>query len=377
MFLLSTKSRPVFCGLSRCSKSWTASRQASSLYGGRRMVTVLPGHGIGPEMMTHVERVFAASNVPIDFERVDVDDSPESIDYALKAIRRNGVAIKGNIETDDPFNVEPRNQLLRHKLQLNVNVVRCRSQPGVRTRHRDIDLVVVRQNTEGEYSCLEHESVPGVVESLKIITREKSAEVAKFAFDYARTHKRKKVTIVHKANIMKLSDGLFLQTCRDVGKGYPEIELDDVIIDNCAMQLVYNPSRFDVMLVPNLYGNVVVNVACGLVGGPGITSGSNFGKEHAVFETATRNTGEKLVGRNVANPTATLLASVEMLKYLGLRDHAVVIGDAIEKAMNDDCIHTPDLGGMATTSGVVDYIVMEVQRIAAVPYDMRSRYYAA
>lgn len=341
------------------------------------MVTMLPGHGIGPEMMNHVERVFACGNVPVDFERVEVDDTPESIDYALKSIRRNGVAIKGNIETDDPFNVEPRNLLLRNRLQLYVNVVRCRSQPGVRTRHRDIDLVVIRQNTEGEYSCLEHESVPGVVESLKIITREKSAEAAKFAFDYARNHKRKKVTIVHKANIMKLSDGLFLDTCREVGKGYPEIEVDDVIVDNCCMQLVYNPARFDIMLVPNLYGNVVVNVACGLVGGPGITSGSNYGKEHAVFETATRNTGARLVGRNVANPTATLFAAVDMLQHLGLRDHAVVLRDAVEKTLNHDRIHTPDLGGTATTIGVVDSVVMEVQRTAAVPYSMRSRFYTA
>lgn len=341
------------------------------MYGGRYLVTLLPGHGIGPEMMSHVENVFRRAKVPVDFERVEVDDSPESLDNALLSIRRNGVALKGNVETQNPLSVEPRNLALRNGLQLDVNVVHCRNHPGIRTRHRDIDIVVIRQNTEGEYSRLEHASAPGVVESLKIITRNKSTEIARYAFNYARTHKRKKVTVVHKANIMKLSDGLFLQSCLDVAREYADIAVEDMIIDNCCMQLVRRPAQFDVMLVPNLYGNILVNMACGLVGGPGITSGRNYGRDYAVFETATRNTGSHLVDKNLANPCATLFAAVDMLKHLGLRDHAYLINDAVEKTLNEDRIHTQDLGGTATTTDVVDNVIREVERHTTVPLDNR------
>lgn len=346
-------------------------RRLNSLYGGRYFVTMLPGHGIGPEMMSHVEAVFERAKVPVDFEKVEVDDTPESLHNALTSIRRNGVALKGNVETENPIQVEPRNLALRSGLQLDVNVVHCRSHPGVATRHRDVDIVVIRQNTEGEYSCLEHESVPGVVEGLKIITRRKSAETARYAFSYARAHKRKKVTVIHKANIMKQSDGLFLETCRQVSQEFPDVEFGDMIIDNCCMQLVSRPSQFDVMLVPNLYGNILVNVACGLVGGPGITSGRNYGKQYAVFETATRNTGAQLVGKNLANPTATFLAAVDMLKHLGLRQHAYLINDAVEKTLNEDRIHTRDLGGNATTTDVVMNVLREVDKHTRVPLDNR------
>ncbi|XP_037287873.2 isocitrate dehydrogenase [NAD] subunit gamma, mitochondrial [Rhipicephalus microplus] len=351
--------------------SQTSRRGLKSMYGGRYLVTMLPGHGIGPEMMSHVESVFARANVPVDFERVEVDDTPGSLESALLSIRRNGVALKGNVETENPLNVEPRNLALRNGLQLDVNVVHCRNHPGIRTRHNDIDIVVIRQNTEGEYSRLEHASAPGVVESLKIITRQKSTEIARYAFNYARTHKRKKVTVVHKANIMKLSDGLFLKSCLDVAREYPDIAVEDMIIDNCCMQLVRRPSQFDVMLVPNLYGNILVNMACGLTGGPGITSGRNYGREFAVFETATRNTGSYLVGKNLANPAASLFAAVDMLKHLGLRDHAYLIKDAVEKTLNEDRIHTQDLGGMATTTDVVDNVLREVSRHTTVPLDNR------
>lgn len=349
-------------------------RGLKSMYGGRYLVTMLPGHGIGPEMMSHVESVFTRANVPVDFERVEVDDTPESLENALLSIRRNGVALKGNVETENPLNVEPRNLALRNGLQLDVNVVHCRNHPGIRTRHTDIDIVVIRQNTEGEYSRLEHASAPGVVESLKIITRQKSTEIARYAFNYARTHKRKKVTVVHKANIMKLSDGLFLKTCLDVAREYPDITVEDMIIDNCCMQLVRRPAQFDVMLVPNLYGNILVNMACGLIGGPGITSGRNYGREFAVFETATRNTGSYLVGKNLANPCASLFAAVDMLKHLGLRDHAYLIKDAVEKTLNEDRIHTQDLGGMATTTDVVDNVLREVSRHTTVPLDNRPHF---
>lgn len=334
-------------------------------YGGRFMVSMLPGDGIGPEMMGHVREIFRLGGVPVDFEEVHLDSTVQHIDNveeAITSIKRNGVALKGNIETrsNNPL-FRSRNVILRLELNLFVNVLHCKSQPSVKTRHNNIDIILIRQNTEGEYSCLEHESVSGVVESIKIITREKSEEIAKFAFDYAVQHNRKKVTAVHKANIMKLTDGLFLNTCAEVAKDYPSIEFNNMIIDNCSMQMVSNPYQFDVLLLPNLYGNILNNVACGLVGGPGLTSGQNFGHEYAVFETGSRNTGKSIAGKNVANPGAMLNASVDLLHYLGLDKHAQIIGDAIYETVNIDKIHTPDLGGTAGTSDVVDNVLKLVQ----------------
>ncbi|KAK8774329.1 hypothetical protein V5799_011138, partial [Amblyomma americanum] len=309
------------------------------------------------------------SQVPVDFEKVTVEADAEeasSMDYAITSIRRSGVAIKGNVETRSYSpHVEPRNLVLRNRLGLYVNVVHCRNHPAIKTRHPDVDVVIIRQNTEGEYSCLEHEVTQGVVQSLKIITYAKSQQIARYAFEYARTHRRKKVTVVHKANIMKLSDGLFLETCREVASAYPDIEMNDMIVDNCSMQLVSNPRQFDVVLVPNLYGNIVVNLTCGLVGGAGVTSGRNYGDEYAVFETATRNTGTPLVGKNLANPVATLYAAVDMLKHLGLMEHAYTIRDAIRTTINNRKVHTRDLGGTATTTDVMESIIDEVQKNTA------------
>ncbi|KFM68325.1 Isocitrate dehydrogenase [NAD] subunit gamma 1, mitochondrial, partial [Stegodyphus mimosarum] len=334
-------------------------------YGGRFMVSMLPGDGIGPELMGHVKEIFRLGGVPVDFEEVHLDSTVQHIDNveeAIISIKRNGVAIKGNIETraNNP-QFRSRNVILRLELNLFVNVLHCKSQPGIKTRHSDIDIVLIRQNTEGEYSCLEHESVPGVIESLKIVTREKSEEIARFAFDYAVQNNRKKVTAVHKANIMKLADGLFLKTCSDIAKEYPQIEFDSIIIDNCSMQLVSNPHQFDVLLLPNLYGNILNNIACGLVGGPGIISGQNYGHEYAVFETGSRNTGKGIAGKNIANPVAMLNASVDLLQYLGLEKHAKIIGDAVFQTVNIDKIHTPDLGGTARTSDVVENVIKIVQ----------------
>ncbi|XP_064479546.1 isocitrate dehydrogenase [NAD] subunit gamma, mitochondrial-like [Ornithodoros turicata] len=352
----------------RCA--YTQQRRTTySKYGGRFFVTMLPGHGIGPEMMNHVEAVFAAAKVPVDFEKIYINPKaadPVNMAHAISSIRRNGVGLKGNIETPfDRPDLEPRNLILRNELDLYVNVVHCRSQPGVQTRHKNIDVVIIRQNTEGEYSCLEHAvhvEKGEMVECLKVITRKRSEQIAHYAFHYATTHKKRKLTVIHKANIMKLSDGLFLQCCREISKAYPTIELEDMIIDNCCMQIVSDPNQFDVLLVPNLYGNIVVNVFCGLVGGPGITSGRNYGNEYAVFETATRNTGTRLAGKNAANPVATLFASVDMLKHLGLRDHAFKIKTAVEGALAEKKLHTQDLGGMAKTTDVVQRIIQELEK---------------
>ncbi|XP_029465296.1 isocitrate dehydrogenase [NAD] subunit gamma, mitochondrial [Rhinatrema bivittatum] len=334
-------------------------------YGGRHTVTMIPGDGIGPELMLHVKEVFRHACVPVDFEVVNVNSSArneEDIRNAITAIRRNRVALKGNIETN--HNLPPAykswNNVLRTNLDLYANVIHCQSLPGVPTRHKEIDILIVRENTEGEYSSLEHESVTGVVESLKIITRVKSLRIAEYAFRLAREKGRKKITAVHKANIMKLGDGLFLQCCKDVAAGYPDITFENMIIDNTSMQLVSRPEQFDVMVMPNLYGNIVNNVCAGLVGGPGLVPGANYGADYAVFETATRNTGKSIANKNIANPTATLLASCMMLDHLKLHKHASSIRRAVLTAMNEHRMQTPDIGGQGTTSEVVQSICQQI-----------------
>ncbi|CAJ1085263.1 isocitrate dehydrogenase subunit gamma%2C mitochondrial isoform X2 [Cheilinus undulatus] [Xyrichtys novacula] len=335
-------------------------------YGGRHTVTLIPGDGIGPELLNHVREVFRFSCVPVDFEVVHVNSALETevdINNAITAIRRNGVALKGNIETKHTMapSVKSRNNLLRTSLDLFANVMHCQSLPGVQTRHKNIDIMIIRENTEGEYSSLEHESVSGVVESLKIITRNNSLRIAEYAFRLAREKGRRKVTAVHKANIMKLGDGLFLECCREVASGYPDITFESMIVDNTTMQLVSKPQQFDVMVMPNLYGNIVSNVCAGLVGGPGLVPGANYGRDYAVFETATRNTGKSIANRNIANPTAMLLASCMMLDHLELYDHASSIRNAVLTTMNETRLHTADIGGQGTTLEVVQSIMRFIQ----------------
>ncbi|XP_048839020.1 isocitrate dehydrogenase [NAD] subunit gamma, mitochondrial [Brienomyrus brachyistius] len=335
-------------------------------YGGRHTVTLIPGDGIGPELLNHVREVFRFTCVPVDFEVVNVNsslNSEDDINNAITAIRRNGVALKGNIETNHimPPSHKSRNNLLRTSLDLYANVMHCQSLSGVQTRHKNIDIIIIRENTEGEYSSLEHESVSGVVESLKIITRLNSLRIADYAFRLAREKGRRRVTAVHKANIMKLGDGLFLQCCKEVASGYPDITFDSMIVDNTTMQLVSKPQQFDVMVMPNLYGNVVSNVCAGLVGGPGLVPGANYGQDYAVFETATRNTGKSIADKNIANPTAMLLASCLMLDHLQLHEYATLIRNAILTTMNETGLHTVDIGGQGTTSEVVQSIMSIIQ----------------
>nr|XP_033943200.1 isocitrate dehydrogenase [NAD] subunit gamma, mitochondrial-like isoform X1 [Pseudochaenichthys georgianus] len=335
-------------------------------YGGRHTVTLIPGDGIGPELSKHVCELFRFCCVPVDFEVVNVDstkDSEDDINNAIMAIRRNGVALKGNIETNHnlPPSYKSRNNLLRTTLDLYANVMHCQSLPGVRSRQTNIDIIIIRENTEGEYSSLEHENVPGVVECLKIITRTKSLRIADYAFKTARAQGRRRVTAVHKANIMKLADGLFLECCKEVASGYPEITFDSMIVDNTTMQLVSRPQQFDVMVMPNLYGNVVSNVCAGLVGGPGLVPGANYGTDYAVFEAGTRNTGKSIANTNTANPTAMLLASCLLLDHLKLHAYASMLRRAILCTVTETRLHTADLGGHGSTSEVVRAIMSAVQ----------------
>ncbi|KAF4096813.1 isocitrate dehydrogenase [NAD] subunit gamma, mitochondrial-like [Onychostoma macrolepis] len=354
---------PAVC----CQRKKSSHTPPPAKYGGRHTVTLIPGDGIGPELLNHVRELFRFCCVPVDFEIVRVDSSASSeddINNAVTAIKRNGVALKGNMETNHnlPPSHKSRNNLLRTSLDLYANIMHCQSLPGVPTRHKDIDVIIIRENTEGEYSSLEHENVSGVVECLKIITRVKSLRIAEYAFNLAREKGRRKVTAVHKANIMKLGDGLFLQCCKEVAAGYPDITFDNMIVDNTTMQLVSKPQQFDVMVMPNLYGNVVSNVCAGLVGGPGLVPGVNYGKDYAVFETATRNTGKSIANKNIANPTATLLASCLMLDHLKLHAYAKMIRKAVLRTLSETQLQTVDLGGQGTTSEVVYSIMQEIQR---------------
>lgn len=241
------------------------------------------------------------------------------------------------------------NQKFRNSNDLYANVCKVESLPGVKARHADIDLVIIREQTEGEYSALEHESVPGVVECLKVVTAEKSRRIAKFAFDYATRHDRKKVTAVHKANIMKLGDGLFLNSCKEIAHLYPNIKFDQMIVDNASMQMASNPQQFDVMVMPNLYGNILENLGAGLVGGAGLVAGASYSSTLAVFEPGAKHTFDEGVGKNVANPTAILLSTVKLLQHLGLTEHASKLKAAIEEVLKTGQTKTRDLGGYATT----------------------------
>jgi isocitrate dehydrogenase (NAD+) len=335
-------------------------------YGGKYRVTLIHGDGIGPEMMTHVKEAYRYVRAPVIYEDVELNSSnctQEKVEEAVLSVKRNGVALKGNVRTTpSDMNTFSVNVQLRQKLDLFSNVLRCKSIENVKTRHNNLDILIIRENTEGEYSNLEHESVPGVVESLKIITRERSLRIAEFAFQRAQADGRKKVTAVHKANIMKLGDGLFIESCKQIAKHYPDIKFETMIVDNTCMQLVSRPQQFDVMVMPNLYGNIVANVCTGLVGGAGIISGSNYGEHCAVFESGTRNSSMELeTNKNTANPSGYLFASANLLKYIGLDQHSAVIKNAVINTISKRNVKTVDIGGTASTSEFMKHVLEEIQ----------------
>jgi isocitrate dehydrogenase (NAD+) len=325
-------------------------------------VTLIPGDGIGPEVAAATVSVVRATGVEIAWESYVVgaealskygDPLPQGL---LDAIKRSRVALKGPVMTPIGTGFASSNVRLRKELDLYANLRPIRSLAGIPTRYSDVDLVVVRENTEDLYSGLEHEVVPGVVESLKIITARASTRIARFAFEYARGEGREKVTAIHKANIMKMSDGLFLNCFREVAKDYPEVESEDLIVDNACMQLVINPNQFDMLLLENLYGDIISDLGAGLVGGLGVVPGANIGDDIAVFE-AVHGAAPSIAGRGIANPTALIQTAVMMLKYLGEREPAERIQSAIERVLADSKIVTRDLGGTATTLEFTEAVI--------------------
>ena len=328
----------------------------------RHTITLFPGDGIGPEVCSAVVRIIEATGVAVTWEEhvvgagaLATGGTTLSKD-ALNSVRRNKVALKGPVATPIGTGFESVNVRLRRTLELYANLRPVRSLPGVRSRYGDIDLVIVRENTEGLYSGLEHEVVPGVIESLKIITEYASTRIAAFAFDYAQRNDRKKVTVVHKANIMKKSDGLFRECFRKVGSYYPDIEQDEKIVDNTAMQLVLNPNQFDVLVMENLYGDILSDLAAGLAGGLGVVPGSNIGDKTAVFE-AVHGSAPDIAGKNLANPTALLRSALLMLDYIGESDAAQRIQTALEAVLVEGKVRTGDLGGSASTDEFTNAII--------------------
>jgi len=325
-------------------------------------VTLIPGDGIGPEVSAAVLRIVEAAGVDIEWEQYIVGGHAQDLagsslpDEVVESVRRNKVALKGPVETPVGGGFESVNVRLRKVLDLYANLRPVRNLPGVPSRFGDVDLVIVRENTEGLYSGLEHEVVPGVVESLKVMTDKASTRIAVFAFEYAKKFNRKKVTVVHKANIMKKSDGLFLKCFGQVAVNYPMIEHDEKIVDNTCMQLVLNPYQFDVMLMENLYGDIVSDLAAGLVGGLGVVPSGNIGEKAALFE-AVHGTAPDIAGKNIANPTALLLSAIMMLRHIGEE----TAGNRIESALNQVLLKrekvTRDLGGTASTSQFAEAII--------------------
>ncbi|XP_073277373.1 isocitrate dehydrogenase [NAD] regulatory subunit 1, mitochondrial [Primulina huaijiensis] len=326
-----------------------------------RAVTLIPGDGIGPLVTGAVEQVMEAMHAPVYFEKYDIHgDMKSAPPEVIESIKKNKVCLKGGLRTPVGGGVSSLNMLLRKELDLYASLVHCFNLQGLPTRHHGVDIVVIRENTEGEYSGLEHEVVPGVVESLKVITKFCSERIAKYAFEYAYLNNRKKVTAVHKANIMKLADGLFLESCREIASKYPSIQYNEMIVDNCSMQLVSKPEQFDVMVTPNLYGNLVANIAAGIAGGTGVMPGGNVGADHAIFEqgASAGNVGdEKAVEQKKANPVALLLSSAMMLRHLQFPSFADRLETAVKRVISEGEYRTKDLGGSSTTQEVVDAVI--------------------
>jgi isocitrate dehydrogenase (NAD+) len=333
----------------------------------KHKITLIPGDGIGPEVTKPTLAIIKAAGVRVEWEiylagaealRKHGTTIPKQL---IDSFEKNRVALKGPVTTPVGEGFPSVNVELRQSFNLYANLRPIKNLPGVQARYQGIDLVVVRENTEGLYSGIEHEVIPGVVESLKIMTEKACTRIAKFAFEYARRHGRKKVAAVHKANIMKLSDGLFLDCARKVSLQHKAIGFSDVIVDNACLQLVIDPWKFDILLMENLYGDIVSDLAAGLVGGLGVVPGANLGDKHALFETV-HGSAPDIKGKNIANPTAMIQAAVLMLNHISEKPAAKRISAALEKILIEGAIRTPDLGGKATTKKFADAIIREIEK---------------
>jgi isocitrate dehydrogenase (NAD+) len=332
--------------------------------------TLIPGDGIGPEVSQAAVRAVEATGVDIRWRRAELNEaiileSGKTLpSYLLESLNETRIGLKGPVTTPVAGGFQSVNVALRKALDLFANVRPIRTLPGVKTRFQDvaIDMVIFRENTEDLYSGLEHEIVKDVVTSLKVITRTASERIARYAFEYARTNGRKQVTAIHKANIMKLADGLFLRCCRETAAAFPEIQYKELIVDNASMQLVVRPETFDVLLLPNLYGDIVSDLAAGLVGGLGIVPGANMGESHAVFE-AVHGSAPDIAGQGKANPTALMLSSVMMLIHMGETAAAHRLQSAVEAVYRAGKFLTGDVGGTASTEEFTDEVVRVLKEL--------------
>jgi isocitrate dehydrogenase (NAD+) len=335
----------------------------------KHKITLVPGDGIGPEVTKPTLKIIKAAGVEIEWETFlagteALKESGKTIPNELMdSFNKCKVALKGPITTPIAEGFPSVNVALRKNFNLFANLRPIKNLPGVKSRYENVDLVIVRENTEGLYSGIEHEVVPGVVESLKIITETASTRVAEFAFRYARTEGRKKIAAVHKANIMKLSDGLFLGCARKIAAKNPGIGFSDVIVDAACMQLVLDPWRFDMLLMENLYGDIVSDLAAGLVGGLGVVPGANLGDHHGMFEPV-HGSAPDIAGKGIANPTAMILAGTMMLRHISERKAAKAVSDALGRVLSQGECLTRDLGGTATTAQFGDAVIRELERSA-------------
>jgi isocitrate dehydrogenase (NAD+) len=333
-------------------------------------ITLIPGDGIGPEVTNAVVRILESTGVKFQWESyaAGAEAYEKYKEYLpkelLASIERNRVGLKGPVTTPVGEGFSSINVALRKKFELFCNFRPIRNLPGIPTRYPGVDLIIVRENTEGEYSGIEHEVVPGVVESLKIITEKASTRIARFAFDYARREKRKKIFAIHKANIMKMSDGLFLRCARNVSKEYPEITYGEHIVDNTCMQLVMNPYQYDVLLLENLYGDIISDLCAAFVGGLGLVPGANLGHECAIFE-AVHGSAPDIAGKNIANPTALLQSAVLMLRHIQETGAADRIHAALEHVYQSKEKLTRDLGGTASTTEFADAVIAAMSHATA------------
>lgn len=330
-----------------------------------KTVTLIPGDGIGPEISAAVQKIFENSGVPILWEVEDVTpvrgpDGRFGIPQrAIDSVNKNKIGLKGPLATPIGKGHRSLNLALRQEFNLYANVRPCRSIEGYETPYKDVDVVTIRENTEGEYSGIEHEIVPGVVQSIKLITEPASNNIARYAFEYAKNNGRNQVTAVHKANIMRMSDGLFLQCCREAAEANPDIKYNEMYLDTLCLNMVQDPAKFDVLVMPNLYGDILSDLCAGLVGGLGVTPSGNIGTDGAIFESV-HGTAPDIAGQNKANPTALLLSAIMMLRYMGLAKYGDVIEKACLETIKEGKYLTADLGGKATCSDFTNEICSKV-----------------